>query len=101
MKRVYLKKKMKEQIINHILEGILREDHHFDYCSYPFEDCCCIEPEINDNTQLLAKGYLDSLNLVVLVKYVEDEFDIKIDDSDITPANFETVKDARLRVDGN
>ncbi len=41
---------------------------------------------------LLSSGLLDSLAIVKLLSYLEDEFDVEIDDADFDPENFETIK---------
>ena len=47
--------------------------------------------EVSKDESLLAAGILDSLAVVKLVAYVEDEFDVEIPDSDFDPDNFESV----------
>ena len=47
--------------------------------------------EVSNDESLLAAGVLDSLAVVKLVAYVEDEFGIEIPDSDFDPDNFESV----------
>jgi acyl carrier protein len=45
----------------------------------------------------LARGLIDSMGLLVLIAFVEEEFDIELDPADITLANFATIADiARL-----
>ena len=47
--------------------------------------------EITEDESLLEAGILDSLAIVKLVAYVEDEFDMEIPDADFDPDNFESV----------
>lgn len=47
--------------------------------------------EISNDESLLDAGVLDSLAIVKLLAYVEDEFDVEIPDSDFDPDNFESV----------
>ena len=47
--------------------------------------------ELSDDESLLDGGILDSLAIVKLVAYVEDEFDIEVPDSDFDPENFESI----------
>lgn len=47
--------------------------------------------EISNDESLLVAGVLDSLAVVKLVAYVENEFDVEIPDSDFDPDNFESV----------
>ena len=54
-----------------------------------FEDA---NATLADDTQLLS-GVMDSLSLMQLVAFLEDEFDVEIDDSDMTADHFRTVSD--------
>lgn len=46
---------------------------------------------LGPNDGLLSTGLLDSLAIVKLLSYLEDEFDVEIDDADFDPENFETI----------
>jgi acyl carrier protein len=48
--------------------------------------------ELSDETPLL-NGLVDSVGLMELVSFIEDEFAVPIDFSDVEPANFRTVND--------
>jgi acyl carrier protein len=54
-----------------------------------FEDSAS---DLSDDTQLLG-GVLDSLGLMQLVSYIEEEFDVTVEDSEVTVDNFRTVAD--------
>lgn len=54
-----------------------------------FEDATAT---LNDDTPLLS-GVMDSLSLMQLVAFLEDEFDVEIDDADMTADHFRTVAD--------
>ena len=54
-----------------------------------FEDASAT---LNDETPLLS-GVMDSLSLMQLVAFLEDEFDVEIDDADMTADHFRTVAD--------
>ena len=45
-----------------------------------------------DETPLLT-GFIDSAGLMQLIMFIEDEFDLQIDESEITPDHFQTVSD--------
>lgn len=47
--------------------------------------------ELNADSPLLTSGLLDSLGIVKLLSFIEDEFDAEIDDADFDPENFETL----------
>jgi len=54
---------------------------------------------LEDQTPLLS-GLLDSLSLMDLVSFIEDEFGVELEQSDIEPKHFGTVRDiAALVVD--
>lgn len=40
----------------------------------------------------LLDGVVDSLGLMQIVGYIEDEFDVEIDNADITKTNFQTTQ---------
>lgn len=46
--------------------------------------------DVKDQTVLFATGLMDSLELLMLIEYVEKEFGIKLSDADLVPANFHT-----------
>jgi acyl carrier protein len=43
--------------------------------------------------QALVGDVLDSLALMQLVEYIEQEFEIEVADEDVTPENFQTLND--------
>ena len=45
-----------------------------------------------DDASFLENGIVDSTNILELVMFVEEEFGITTDDSEITPNNFDSVK---------
>jgi acyl carrier protein len=48
--------------------------------------------ELSDETFLL-NGAMDSLGLMQLVAFLEEEFGVEIDDAEVTVENFRTVRD--------
>lgn len=50
----------------------------------PFED-------IDENTQFIKEGIMDSLTLVLFIEQLEEEFDIQVQETFLKPENFETV----------
>ena len=61
-----------------------------------FEDSSA---SLSEDTPLLA-GVIDSLGLMQLISYIEEEFDVAIDDSEVTASNFRTVADIERLVQG-
>lgn len=47
--------------------------------------------EIDDATNLFEQDVLDSLGVFVMVGFIEDDFGVKIRDSDVTVQNFMSV----------
>jgi acyl carrier protein len=54
---------------------------------------------LDDDTQLL-EGILDSLGLMQLVAFLEEEYETEIDDVDVTSENFRTIADIARLIDG-
>jgi len=47
--------------------------------------------DIDEGEQLLVSGILDSLGVLDVVSFIEDEFETAIDDEDLTPENFQSI----------
>lgn len=45
-----------------------------------------------DSDELLSTGIIDSLGLVKLLSFINEKYSITLDDQDIVPENFETIK---------
>jgi len=48
--------------------------------------------EVDEDYPLLAKHVIDSLGMLKLVSLIEDEFDVEIDDDDVVPDNWKTIR---------
>ena len=46
---------------------------------------------LKDDTPLLETGILDSLALLRLLVFLEEEFNVPVDDFEVIPENFETI----------
>jgi len=46
---------------------------------------------IDDNTELLASGYIDSLDMMRLVAFIEQRFDIPLPEEHLISSHFRTV----------
>ncbi|MGH3072856.1 MAG: phosphopantetheine-binding protein [Gaiellaceae bacterium] len=55
--------------------------------------------DVDEDYPLLAKQVIDSLGMLKLVSLIEEEFDIEIDDDDIVPDNWKTIRDIAGLVD--
>ena len=47
--------------------------------------------KISDDTMIFKEGILDSMGLVTLISYLEEEFNIQTEDTDLVENNFESV----------
>jgi acyl carrier protein len=57
------------------------------------------DARLDDDSPLLD-GILDSLALMQLVGFLEEEFDTEIDDTEVTAENFKTIADIERLVSG-
>ena len=55
--------------------------------------------ELDSDFDLLTGGVVDSLGLLQFVAWMEDEFDIGVDDSELGPDSFRTVTAIKEYVD--
>jgi len=63
-----------------------------------------IRPEFDfkaENTGFIAKGLLDSFDIISIVSDVEENFDIAIDGSQILPENFDSIEAIINLIDKN
>lgn len=49
------------------------------------------ESLLNNDDSLQDKGLIDSTGLLEVITFIEGEFGIKVDDSEMTPENLDTV----------
>jgi acyl carrier protein len=52
-----------------------------------------LQEALTDDYPLLDRQVLDSLGLFQLVAFLESEYGIEIDDEELVPANFGSIKD--------
>jgi acyl carrier protein len=64
-----------------VIRGYIAQNILFSGDTYPFPD----------EASFLDEGIVNSMNVLELVTFVESRFGIAIDDSDIVPANFDSV----------
>lgn len=55
--------------------------------------------DVDEDYPLLEKHVVDSLGMIKLISLVEEEFDIEIDDGDVVPRNFRTIRDLAVFVE--
>ena len=68
--------RIEDQIKDYIARNLLFSDNGFPY---------------DDNISFLDEGIVDSVGVMELVSFVEEDFGVKVDDLDITPDNFDSV----------
>ena len=49
--------------------------------------------KIDPSESLISSGVLDSLALLRLIAFLEEQFNITVEDSDVVPENLETIND--------
>lgn len=49
------------------------------------------ETDLTSDTPLIETGIIDSMGVVELVEFLEDEFDIEVDDEEIVPENVNSI----------
>lgn len=67
---------VKQQIRQFVAENFLFSNNGFD---------------LDDDESFLEAGVVDSLGVLELVTFVEEEFDVQVPDEDIVPDNFDSV----------
>ena len=46
---------------------------------------------INDESHIFKEGYYDSMGFILMIAFIEDEFDIKTIDEDLLEKNFKSI----------
>lgn len=67
---------IEEKIKSFISKNLLFSDDGFGY---------------SDEASFLQEGIVDSVGVMELVAFIEEEMHVKVDDQDITPDNFDSV----------
>ena len=57
------------------------------------------DDQITDDYPLLERNVLDSLSLFQLVSFLEEDFGVEVQDEELVPANFGTIRDIARLVD--
>ena len=47
--------------------------------------------DLSPDFRLIDRGILDSMGMFEVIAFIEDSFDITVDDEDLVPENFETT----------
>jgi acyl carrier protein len=51
-----------------------------------------IDGDIKEDDSFLENGYIDSTGFLELIDYIISEFNLRIEDQDVSPANFDTIR---------
>jgi len=54
---------------------------------------------IDENTQLIDSGVIDSMALMRLIAFVEERANVRIPDEEVLPENFQSISDIESLVD--
>ena len=49
------------------------------------------EKDFDENTNLIERGIIDSMSLVRLISFIEENYEIRVQDEDIVPENFSSL----------
>ena len=67
--------KIKEKIRNFMIENFLFGE----------------DTDLKDDTSFLEEGIIDSTGVLELIEFLEEEFNIQIDDEDLIPENLDSL----------
>ncbi len=73
-----------DQVVEEKLRKYIADNILFSKNGYPYPN----------DASFLENGIIDSMNVLELVVFVEDHFQIAVDDQDVVPENFDSI--ARL-----
>lgn len=48
--------------------------------------------ELSNNDSLLDNGFIDSTGVLELVSFLQDRFDIQVEDDEVIPANLDSIR---------
>ena len=55
---------------------------------------------LKDDTSFLEEGIIDSTGVLELVTYLEEEFDIAVDDEELIPENLDSIDNVAVYLEG-
>ena len=67
------------------------EDFLFKLKNFIIENYHLSAEDFTEETSLVNSGIIDSMGIVELVTYIEENFDLVIEDDQITTENFESI----------
>ena len=72
--------KIEQDVIKAKVRSYIRQSVHVD------------SDKIKDGSLIFKEGFLDSMAFIVLITFLEEEFKIKTNDSDLIEENFESIE---------
>ena len=48
-------------------------------------------PDVKDDTLIFVQGFFDSMGFLLLISFIEEQFGVKTDDSELLEENFESI----------
>jgi len=54
---------------------------------------------VDPNQSLLSSGILDSLGILRLISFLEDQFSLTVEDSEVVPENFDTIGAMKMLIE--
>lgn len=83
---------MHSKILKYIISCFSNKSRHYSYCMFPEKECTCKSIKgITYDTSLINGGFIDSFSMVIILVFVEKEFNVKIPDRMAIPENFDSV----------
>jgi acyl carrier protein len=70
------------------ITDIEREVHSFVITNFLFGQSVDLQP----NDSLLGRGLIDSTGVLELVDFLEERYDIKVEDEEVIPGNLDTIR---------
>lgn len=67
---------IKDKIRTYFIEDIISDDSY----------------ELEDNEPLISSALVDSFSLVEVATFIEEEFDVEVDNSDLNADSFDTIE---------
>jgi acyl carrier protein len=59
--------------------------------AYVLQNTSASGTSINDESLIFKEGYFDSMGLILMIAFIEDEFNIKTSDEDLMEKNFSSI----------
>ncbi len=57
--------------------------------------------DLQDDEPLITGGFIDSFSLIQVQMFIEQEFGVRIDDTEMTVENMDTIADMVKRIEAN